>query len=381
MTDMVQCPGCNFWNRPGVRFCEACARVLVSVPEIPPVMLCPSCGIQLREGVRFCGNCGITAFVAPSPVVIPTHYPQPTPEANKVRWIIPVLAVIVGFLALLLLGGLFFVVLTLGRGRNANPPTVATQNSILINPAQMQGGQVSVDPIRPTDTPQPSWTFTFIHSLTSTLTPSLTMTLTPTLGMAAFTAVQSSNCRSGPTNAYPIVSGLDIGKTVPIQGKSDPQKFGNWWYVNVDGVRCWAWADLGTASGNLVAVPLKDVPPTPTPTATPIPWDQVFVYLYNNSNTRDLCEFYLSSDGVNWGPDLLPGTSYLGFGQQTQIFPLMVFPCTKEGDSTHECAYYKYKGCSTTLDPVNMEGFIIFDLFVGDTGSILFDDWMLNYHP
>lgn len=51
----MNCPSCNFENRPEVIFCEKCG---VHLPETVTGSFCASCGKAIRPGVRFCEFCG-----------------------------------------------------------------------------------------------------------------------------------------------------------------------------------------------------------------------------------------------------------------------------------------------------------------------------------
>ena len=46
----MRCPKCQFDNREGVKFCEACGTKME--------LVCPNCGAQIPLGRQFCGECG-----------------------------------------------------------------------------------------------------------------------------------------------------------------------------------------------------------------------------------------------------------------------------------------------------------------------------------
>jgi Double zinc ribbon len=67
----MRCPSCDHDNRPGAKFCEACAAPLKPV--------CVSCGAELRPTAKFCDGCGasVNAFAAPLPA--PAAPPELSP--------------------------------------------------------------------------------------------------------------------------------------------------------------------------------------------------------------------------------------------------------------------------------------------------------------
>jgi len=54
----VTCPACAHQNRPGAKFCEACAA--------PLQRLCARCGVELRPTARFCDECGTPVAGGPA---------------------------------------------------------------------------------------------------------------------------------------------------------------------------------------------------------------------------------------------------------------------------------------------------------------------------
>jgi len=76
---------------------------------------------------------------------------------------------------------------------------------------------------------------------------------------------QNTNCRSGPSTAFPIifialagdnlniVSGTTLKDYVIIENPSDP------------GQRCWLWTEFADITGDLSGLPVATPPPTPTP--------------------------------------------------------------------------------------------------------------------
>src|SRR5688572_2576348 len=96
----------------------------------------------------------------------------------------------------------------------------------------------------PTETPVP------VPSDTPTITP------TPTPSVPMVTPNDKAvNCRFGPGQEYvPIGSGLAVGSSAQILGKSSG---GGWWQIqnpSGGGDRCWVAASVTTASGDLATI-------------------------------------------------------------------------------------------------------------------------------
>jgi hypothetical protein len=99
----------------------------------------------------------------------------------------------------------------------------------------------------PTQTPLP----------TNTAPP--TTTSTPTVPVA-FPRDVAVNCRLGPGTAWIVLSGLSIGTSSQIVGKTGD---GGWWYI-VDplnsGRNCWVASSVTNTAGNLAAIPVVSAP-------------------------------------------------------------------------------------------------------------------------
>jgi hypothetical protein len=95
----------------------------------------------------------------------------------------------------------------------------------------------------PTQTPQP------------TDTPPPTFTSTPTIPIA-FPRDVAVNCRFGPGTGWVVLSGLQLGQSSQIVGKSTDF---NWWYIvdPLNGSRnCWISAGVVNTAGNLSPIPI-----------------------------------------------------------------------------------------------------------------------------
>ena len=71
---------------------------------------------------------------------------------------------------------------------------------------------------------------------------------------------QPVNCRYGPSMAYSVVGGLDLGRQAEIIGRSGDSQ---WWYVrnpSNPSTNCWLAASVTDAVGNLEALPVVEAP-------------------------------------------------------------------------------------------------------------------------
>lgn len=90
-------------------------------------------------------------------------------------------------------------------------------------------------------------------------TPPPTTTSTPTVPIALPKDV-AVNCRLGPSMAWVVLSGLNVGVSSQIVGKTAD---GGWWYI-VDpfnsGRKCWVAASVTNTAGNLASIPIASPP-------------------------------------------------------------------------------------------------------------------------
>jgi len=98
---------------------------------------------------------------------------------------------------------------------------------------------------------------------TQTLLPSMTAppttTSTPTVPVA-FPREVAVNCRLGPSTGWIVLSGLSVGASSQIVGKTAD---GGWWYI-VDPAtssrNCWVAASVTNTAGNLAGIPVVGAP-------------------------------------------------------------------------------------------------------------------------
>ena len=120
----------------------------------------------------------------------------------------------------------------------------------------------------PTATPTPSTPTAIPPSATPPLptqtappsnTPPPTATSTPSVPVA-FPREQPVNCRLGPGTDWLALSGLNVGTSSQIAGKSGD---GGWWYI-VDPLnssrKCWVAFSVTNTAGNLTTIPIAEAP-------------------------------------------------------------------------------------------------------------------------
>ena len=112
--------------------------------------------------------------------------------------------------------------------------------------------------ITPSFTPAPT---TAVPTLTlpPSNTPLPTNTSTPSVPVA-FPREVAVNCRLGPGTGWIVLSGLSVGTSSQITGKSGDA---GWWQI-IDplnsGRRCWVAASVTSTAGNLAAIPVVPAP-------------------------------------------------------------------------------------------------------------------------
>ena len=106
---------------------------------------------------------------------------------------------------------------------------------------------------------QPISTDTPTQTLLPSNTPPPSSTSTPTVPVALPKEV-AVNCRLGPSVGWVVLSGLSVGTSSQIAGKSGD---GGWWYI-VDpfnsGRKCWVASSVTITAGNLAGIPVVEAP-------------------------------------------------------------------------------------------------------------------------
>ena len=99
---------------------------------------------------------------------------------------------------------------------------------------------------------------------TETPDGSATGTITPTFSVPILTILESTNCRTGPGEAYQIVVTYREGKQLEVVGRSES---GDFWLVKAPESptgTCWLWGEFVEVTGSSGAVPSVVAPPTGT---------------------------------------------------------------------------------------------------------------------
>ena len=99
----------------------------------------------------------------------------------------------------------------------------------------------------PTQTPLPS------------TTPPPTSTSTPSVPVA-FPKEVAVNCRLGPGTGWIVLSGLNVGASSQILGKSGD---GSWWQITDpfnSSRKCWVASSVTSTAGNVSAIPVVEAP-------------------------------------------------------------------------------------------------------------------------
>ena len=137
---------------------------------------------------------------------------------------------------------LILVLAMLACNLPSNVPT-ETPTLALITPSLTQALSTSA----PTFTPLPSNT----APPTTTFTPSVPV---------AFPKEVAVNCRLGPGIGWIVLSGLSVGTSSQITGKSGD---GGWWQI-IDplssGRRCWVAASVTNTAGNIAGISVVEAP-------------------------------------------------------------------------------------------------------------------------
>jgi hypothetical protein len=112
--------------------------------------------------------------------------------------------------------------------------------------------------ITPSST-QPSPTIAPSQTILPSNTPPPTTTSTPSVPVA-FPREVAVNCRLGPGTGWIVLSGLSLGTSAQITGKSVD---GGWWQI-IDplssGRRCWVASSVTNTGGNVASIPVVEAP-------------------------------------------------------------------------------------------------------------------------
>ncbi len=143
--------------------------------------------------------------------------------------------------------------------------------------------------------------------------PSQTVTVTPTYSTPMLTVRENTNCRTGPGEAYQIVTTYQTGKKLEIVGRYGP---GNFWLVKSKESptgTCWLWGQYADATGSYWAVSSV----TPPATITSAPPRAPSIQEWNFSCGGGALTFT-----VNWKDQATGETGYRVFRNGKQIVEL-----------------------------------------------------------
>lgn len=125
-------------------------------------------------------------------------------------------------------------------------------------PSNLPTETPTLAPITPSSTQATSTSAPTLTPLPSNTAPP-TATFTPSVPVASPKEV-AVNCRLGPGTSWIVLSGLSVGTSSQITGKSSD---GSWWQI-IDplssGRRCWVSASVTNTAGNVGGVPVVETP-------------------------------------------------------------------------------------------------------------------------
>ena len=145
------------------------------------------------------------------------------------------------------------------------PPPSEMQTAAALTLQAIQTPSLTAEAFTPIPSPRPA-TRTASPPVTETLATvgSPTTTITPTFSVPMLTVRESTNCRTGPGEAYEVVFTYLTGAELEIAGRYDP---GNFWLVKSSQSptgTCWLWGQYVDVTGSLSTVPSVTPPPTST---------------------------------------------------------------------------------------------------------------------
>ena len=119
----------------------------------------------------------------------------------------------------------------------------------------------------PTNTPLPTDTPLPTETPAPTATPEIAATSEPTTAPAINAVarmVKNTNCRSGPSTAFPMVFIALQGESLKILSGTTVDKYVIVENPTVSGQSCWLWTEFVEVQGDLTGLPVVTPPPTPT---------------------------------------------------------------------------------------------------------------------
>lgn len=144
-------------------------------------------------------------------------------------------------------------------------------------------GTIAAQTLEAMYSPTPAFTNTIAPTSTPNVTATMTPTITPTYETPTARFEGDTNCRSGPSTAYEVITVARSGQKAEIVGKAEQ---GNFWLIknpNPQGASsgdgtCWVAGDFAQTSGSLHILPTVTAPPTPTAAPPKAPTWKTWTY-------------------------------------------------------------------------------------------------------
>lgn len=155
----------------------------------------------------------------------------------------------------------------------SDPGVIDTAVAQTLAAVQTQTAEPGV-PVTGDESPTPTATAIIVASPTftetetavpATITPALSSTPILTPGVVQVYVSVPTNCRTGPSVAYPRVGGLQLDQVANVVGKNAT---GDYWIIRNPSrasETCWLWGRYATVVGDTSALPVFTPPPLPTP--------------------------------------------------------------------------------------------------------------------
>ena len=195
---------------------------------------------------------------------------------------------------------------------------------------------------------------------------------TPTPTGTYFVTTTGANCRSGPSQAYSILTAIPAGTYILLTGRNNDN---SWWYVQVNAsLSCWISNVVGYTTGNPAGAPIVAAPPPPTavlPTLPPAAVDttppsisnvialESTVYYYNNgcgTNQVDIGARISDPAGVS--------SAYVQYHYQSSggtVYPAHVQNVTDQAmGGQYGFTFY------TSSELAGSDGYIVYQVFAKD---------------
>lgn len=154
----------------------------------------------------------------------------------------------------------------------------------------------------------------------------------------------ATNCRTGPSDIYPMVGGLQVGEVAEVVGKD---AYDQYWIIILPSdpqVTCWLWGQYATVTGDTSQLAVIAAPPTPTAMVADVPPSGPG-YTLN----------YIGM--VSCGPSYAFRFSIVNNGSLTwESIRLVVVDNTTASTFTHQLdSFRSYSGCGVSTNDQGLE--------------------------